>query len=150
MELILWRHAEAEDGISDLARKLTPKGLKQARQMAAWLNPRLPDDIHIMASPAIRTQQTAAALGRNFTTLEALSPGAAPTEVLAAAGWPQGAHSVLVIGHQPTLGAVAALLLAGQDTSWSMKKGAVWWLGNRDRSGFGECVLRAALTPDLL
>ena len=41
MDLILWRHAEAIDGMPDLARKLTPKGAKQAREMAAWLRPRL-------------------------------------------------------------------------------------------------------------
>jgi phosphohistidine phosphatase len=37
MELILWRHAEAEDGIPDMARELTSKGKKQAKHMAAWL-----------------------------------------------------------------------------------------------------------------
>ena len=40
MELILWRHAEAEDGVPDSARELTDKGLKQARVMAEWLKPR--------------------------------------------------------------------------------------------------------------
>ncbi len=34
MDLLLWRHAEAEDGTPDLKRKLTPRGEKQARQMA--------------------------------------------------------------------------------------------------------------------
>ena len=37
MDLILWRHAEAEVGSDDLARRLTVRGAKQARQMAAWL-----------------------------------------------------------------------------------------------------------------
>ena len=34
MDLILWRHAEAEPGEPDLERALTPKGVKQARRMA--------------------------------------------------------------------------------------------------------------------
>jgi len=33
MDLILWRHADAEDGVPDSGRKLTAKGEKQARQM---------------------------------------------------------------------------------------------------------------------
>ena len=41
MELILWRHADAEPGDPDLARRLTSKGQKQAERMAAWLGPRL-------------------------------------------------------------------------------------------------------------
>lgn len=38
MDLILWRHAEAEDGSNDLARTLTRKGQQQTGQMAAWLH----------------------------------------------------------------------------------------------------------------
>lgn len=37
MELLLWRHAEALDGIGDLQRPLSPKGQQQASKMAAWL-----------------------------------------------------------------------------------------------------------------
>ena len=37
MDLILWRHAEAEPGAPDHGRRLTPKGEKQAARMAAWL-----------------------------------------------------------------------------------------------------------------
>ncbi len=36
MELILWRHAEAEPGEPDLGRRLSAKGEKQARRMAEW------------------------------------------------------------------------------------------------------------------
>ena len=42
MDLILWRHAEAEEGGPDLERRLTPKGRKQAKRVAAWLLQRLP------------------------------------------------------------------------------------------------------------
>ena len=37
MDLILWRHAEAEAGEPDDGRALTSKGHKQAEKMAAWL-----------------------------------------------------------------------------------------------------------------
>ena len=59
MELILWRHAEAEDGVPDAARELTEKGLDQAKRMSAWLKLRLPENTLIIASPTRRTQQTA-------------------------------------------------------------------------------------------
>src|SRR5450756_2784577 len=62
MDLILWRHAEAEDGMPDSARELTKRGRKQAVQIGAWLKERLPADCAILVSPSMRTQQTADAL----------------------------------------------------------------------------------------
>ena len=62
MDLILWRHAEAEDGSPDAKRKLTARGRKQAKQIARWLKPRLPADARIVVSPALRAVQTAEAL----------------------------------------------------------------------------------------
>ena len=63
MELILWRHADAEDGADDMARRLTPAGEEQAAAMAQWLRAHLPAQYTLLASPAVRAQQTAAALG---------------------------------------------------------------------------------------
>ena len=150
MELLLWRHAEAEDGWPDMERALTAKGHKQAEKMAAWLKSRLPTHTHILVSPAKRAQQTAAALGLDFTTLDDLSPGVSPETVLRAAGWPEDTDSVLIVGHQPTLGAVAALILAQQDTSWSVKKGALWWISSRSRGDEVETILRTVVSPELL
>jgi phosphohistidine phosphatase len=150
MDLVLWRHAEAEPGEPDLGRRLTSKGLKQAERMAAWLEPRLPETTRILVSPSARTQQTALALGRKFRTVDEIAPGASAQALLAAAGWPDGRETVLVVGHQPTLGDVAALLLAGETASWSVRKGAVWWLSNRTRDGDSTVVLKVAIGPDLV
>ena len=150
MDLILWRHAEAEPGEPDLGRRLTSKGLKQAERMAAWLEPRLPDTTRILVSPAARTQQTALALGRKFKVVDEVAPGASAAAVLAAAGWPDGRETVLVVGHQPTLGEVAATLLTGDAAGWSLRKGAVWWLSNRNRDGDSAVVLKLAIGPDLV
>jgi phosphohistidine phosphatase len=150
MDLILWRHAEAEDGIPDMERRLTAKGEKQADRMAAFLRPRLPHDTHILVSPARRTQQTAQALTKNFDTETAIAPGASPQAILEATGWLEGGGCVLIVGHQPSLGEVAALLMTGAPVYWSIKKGAVWWLGRREREGAQETVLRLAIAPDLL
>lgn len=150
MELILWRHAEAEDGINDLARELTLKGQKQAAKMAAWLNERLPNDCKVLVSPAVRAKQTASALGKPFEIVPAISPGASREDVIEAAGWPGDDDGcVLVTGHQPTLGDVAAWLL-GSDGSLSIRKAGVWWFSGRNRMADNEVVLRAVMTPDLL
>ena len=94
MDLILWRHAEAEDARdgNDLGRALTARGRDQAERMAAWLAPRLPAATRILASPALRCQQTLEALGRAATTIEAIGPGASPEALLAAAGSPHAAR----------------------------------------------------------
>jgi phosphohistidine phosphatase len=150
MELILWRHAEAEDGMPDSARELTGKGLKQARAMAEWLKPRLPESTRIIASPTRRTQQTASALGNDFETVKEIGAGASAKAILAAAGWPAAKGAVVLVGHQPTLGEVAALLLTGELAGWNIKKGAVWWFSRKEKAGVEETVLRAVISPDML
>jgi phosphohistidine phosphatase len=150
MDLILWRHAEAEPGEPDLGRRLTAKGLKQAQRVAEWLDGRLPDTTRVLSSPADRAQQTALALKRKFRTADELAPGATASAVLAAAGWPDARESVLVIGHQPTLGEVASFLLAGDELPWSIRKGAVWWLSNRVRDGVSTVVLKVVIGPDFV
>lgn len=150
MDLILWRHAEAEDSGPDRERSLTPKGMKQAKRMAQWLAPRLPEKTIVLASPAKRAQQTAQALTAKFAQIEEIGPGAAVAAVLAAAGWPDAEGAVVVVGHQPTLGQVAAYLLAGREEEWGIKKGGLWWLGTRGRSPGQQVMLRAVISPDLL
>ena len=154
MNLILWRHAEAEDiAASDLARQLTTRGRKQAQNVARWLRARLPDDALILASPATRTIQTAEALTDQYRVVRELAPNASVDNVLAAAGWPEGiASTVVVIGHQPTLGEVAARLLSNEEDrrSWALKKAGVFWIKSRERNGDAEAVLLAAITPDLV
>lgn len=153
MDLILWRHAEAHaarDGQADLDRPLTAKGERQAQRMADWLNQRLAHSTRILVSPALRTQQTVRALERHFKTLPALAPDGSGEALLQAARWPEANEPVLVVGHQPTLGLVAAHLLADASQAWAIKKGAVWWLRNRDREGLAQVVLQAVQSPDLL
>jgi phosphohistidine phosphatase len=147
MELILWRHADAEDGVRDEERSLTAKGRKQAQRIASWLKQRLPPDARILVSRARRAQQTAQALARKFDTHADVGPEAGPQSVLEAADWPRGTGTVLVVGHQPTLGQAAALALTGAPADWSVQKGAVWWLTTRDGD---ETRVRAVITPDVL
>jgi phosphohistidine phosphatase len=154
MDLILWRHAEAEDGVPDLGRRLTEKGRKQARRVAEWLDAHLPQSATILVSPATRARETADALAalsrRPLEVVEGLEPDGSVDGLLAAAGWPGAETTVVVVGHQPTLGSVASLLLAGSQRSWAIKKGGAWWFRSRERYGDEQTVLRAVVNPDLL
>lgn len=148
MELILWRHAHAEDGSPDHERQLTTQGRKQAARMGAWLDRVLPSGSKILCSPAARTQQTAEALGRKFKLVPAIGPMATAQEVLDAAGWPNGREQVVIVGHQPWLGHVASLLLTGVEQDWTVKKSNAWWIAQRDREDGNEIYLKAVLAPE--
>ena len=153
MDLILWRHAEAlemREVADDLDRALTPKGERQAQRMATWLNRQLPASTRVLASPARRAQQTAAALERKIKTLPALAPETTVEALLHAVRWPDAREPVLVVGHQPALGLVAAYLLAGQAQAWPVRKAAVWWLRARQREGVLQVVLHAVVSPELV
>jgi phosphohistidine phosphatase len=150
MDLILWRHAEAEDGADDLARRLTRKGQQQAHLMAAWLRVRLPREFTLLASEARRSQQTAAFLMKSYEVVPEINPNAQPQDVLKAVGWPQSDKTVVLVGHQPYLGQLAAQLMSGQPDPWSVKKGAIWWLNHRGRGHIESVRLKVMMTPGML
>ncbi|ODU57507.1 MAG: histidine phosphatase family protein [Comamonadaceae bacterium SCN 68-20] len=153
MDLILWRHAEAhegEDGLDDLERALTPRGEKQAARMAAWLDRQLPEGLRVLCSPARRTEQTAQALGRKYKLRAELLPEGTPTELLELVQWPRARGAVLVVGHQPLLGQTAAQLLGMGEGECAIRKGAVWWLRQRQRLEQSQTVLMAVMAPDFL
>lgn len=148
MDLILWRHAEAEDDhpAGDLQRALTPRGEKQAARMAGWLERQLPEDVKILCSPALRCEQTVLPLGRKYKLRDELAPGGTAQALLDAAQWPAARQAVLVVGHQPTLGEVAARLLGVDGERLAVRKASVWWLRAKD----DRAVLLAALAPELV
>jgi len=162
MNLILWRHADAEDmperasdlQAGDMSRPLTQRGRKQAKVMAEWVLARVDPQAQIRVSPAVRAVETAQALSDQFQIVRELSPGADVAAVLAAVGWPDGlggaGDTVIVVAHQPTLGRVASLLLSGTEADWAVRKGGIWWLSNRRREGEAQVVLRAVVNPDLV
>lgn len=153
MDLILWRHAEAQDpevGQDDLTRELTSRGEKQAKRMAAWLDRQLPEVTRILVSPAKRTEQTAQALARKYKIRSELVPGCTVEQLLAAAQWPDAKHTVLVIGHQPVLGQTIAQLMGLNAHECAVKRGAVWWLRNRERDAQSETVVVTVQSPEVL
>ena len=150
MDLILWRHADAAPGDPDADRPLTDKGRRQAKKMAQWLNRNLPANCRIVSSPAVRTVQTAQALERKFRQHADLGTDTTPEKLLDAIGWPDGREPVLVVGHQPTLGQVCALLLSGMTQDWVVRKGSIVWISQRDEEEMNGLYLKAALSPAML
>ncbi|MDO8700823.1 MAG: histidine phosphatase family protein [Undibacterium sp.] len=154
MDLILWRHAEAEPGgagIPDDARKLTAKGVKQANKMAYWLDCNLPESCRVLVSPTLRTRETVEALKRKCKVLHELAPDATAEAVLAAANWPNSREPVLIVGHQPYLGQIAASLIMPHQEECAIRKGNVWWITQKlkDETGL-QTYLKALMTPDLV
>jgi phosphohistidine phosphatase len=74
MDLLLWRHAEAVDGMPDSTRELTESGLRQAHKVAEWLESRRPKKLRVLVSPTTRTRQTASAFTQSFEIVPALAP----------------------------------------------------------------------------
>lgn len=157
MDLILWRHAEAEDSTvaeadsqADLERPLTSRGEKQALRMAAWLDRQLPEGARIWVSPARRCEQTALALGRKYKIRPELAPSATPLQLLELVQWPLHKYPVLIIGHQPTLGQTISQLLMLKDNECPVKKGSLWWLRSRERDSQQQTVIVTVQSPEIL
>lgn len=116
MDLYLLRHAEAGEAPRDEDRELTERGHEQARAVAAgitWLDLKLDA---VITSPLPRARQTAApvadALGMRLEESKALAPGHAPeaaTALLKGRG-----ERVLLVGHEPQMSGIAALLSGGR------------------------------------
>jgi phosphohistidine phosphatase len=117
VRLYLVRHAHAAPGEPDELRKLTPEGRRDARALGELLAAEgvVPDAI--VSSPLLRARETAEELGRatGATTSadERLCPGATTTDVLEAL---EGrGETVIVVGHQPDCGRIAAELGNGRE-----------------------------------
>jgi phosphohistidine phosphatase len=151
MELILWRHADAEDPgpAGDNARRLTKRGRKQAERMAEWLRERVGPEWRIVVSPAKRALETVKPLERDYEVRDSVGTAADVRSLLREANWPDGDRDVLIVGHQPTLGEAAAAILGSSEVI-SVRKGAMWWFTTRERDGRPESVLKVAIDPDAL
>ncbi len=155
MNLLLWRHAEAENfnARGDLARMLTTRGHAQAVEGARWIRAFAHQHewkLRVVASPAQRTLQTAQTLAPHPQIDTRLAPDADPAYYLELAAGLEHKHDALVIvGHQPTIGAVIADLLVSSLHPISVRKGGIWWFILRPQTREdAPVVLRGAWTPD--
>ncbi len=157
MDLILWRHAEAEEvrnGLADVNRSLTAKGERQARRMACWLDQHLPNSTRILVSPARRAEQTALSLGRKYKLREELAPDVDVGDVMEMLKindkkTANGKGHTLVVGHQPYLGQIVARVLGMPTEACAIRKASAWWLRLRVRDGQLQALLVAAQAPDV-
>ena len=150
MDLILWRHAEAKEAdgpVADGDRELSPRGLRHAQQAAEWLRTQRLPKLSVLSSPAKRALQTAEALGLPVKVKQQLGIGAGVADLLGAAGWPDHPDAIILVGHQPALGRLASLLLAGREADWTIKKAGIWWFSNRVRHNETQTILRAVHNP---
>ncbi|HEX8789141.1 MAG TPA: histidine phosphatase family protein [Telluria sp.] len=150
MDLILWRHADAEDGEPDMARKLSSKGQRQAKRMARWLHNHLPRDVRILCSPAERARQTADTLHLKYHVVDELAPACGVDQLLKASAWPQGDEVVVLVGHNPAISQLASKILSSKAFPMYMRKGSILWFTSRTREDEPDVVLKAAMVPSML
>jgi phosphohistidine phosphatase len=117
VRLYLVRHAEAERGEPDALRRLSPSGRAQARELGQRLAAEGVRPAIVLTSPLVRARETgeeiARATGAPCEGDERLAPGATAEDVLAAT---RGrGETVVVVGHQPDCGRIAARLTGGPE-----------------------------------
>ena len=118
--------------------------------MGQWLDRQLPDVTRILVSPARRAEQTAFALGRKYKIRTELAPDGTVPQLLELVQWPDDKATVLVIGHQPTLGQTISHLLGLSANACAVKRGAVWWLRSRERESQLQTVVVTVQSPEVL
>jgi phosphohistidine phosphatase len=142
MIILLFRHGHAIDetpGLGDAGRALSGKGRKTTRKVARWLARRgklRPTDI--WTSPLVRAVQTAEiaaeALGlEDEVSVSAdLSPGSSADDLMRKLAEHRGTGPLMLVGHEPDLSVVAALLLGERSYSGLKKSGllAIEWEGH--------------------
>ena len=136
LDLVLVRHAEAEDHSSDgtdTSRRLTARGQEQAATVARALGAFvLQEGLEIWFSPKLRTQQTAEAL-----QCELHAPIFQPQPALATGDFSRLAFAwqdripghLILVGHQPFLGDWCADLCG---LHLPMSKASVTFLRTKD------------------
>ncbi|WP_447893562.1 phosphohistidine phosphatase SixA [Vreelandella sp. GE22] len=115
--LLIMRHGEAGPGRVDCERRLTQNGEAEAARMARFLETRKLGPVVLYASPFVRAQQTARAvgdaLGVSVTTLEGITPDDSPAKVN---DWllarPEG-ETLMLVSHMPLVGALCGRLVEG-------------------------------------
>jgi phosphohistidine phosphatase len=117
VKLVLVRHAEAAPGTPDELRTLTPEGHEQARRLGEQLRADGIEPDAVLSSPLLRARETAIDLGFGPPeALNELAPGATAEGVRAAVAGRGG--TVVVVGHQPDCGRIAAALSSGEEPSF--------------------------------
>ncbi len=156
MEIWLLRHASAEDRADsgkDADRTLTEDGHKRAREVARGIAELEPGIQVVLTSPYARARQTADPVVRalhlqeKLRETQALEPSSDPEEILDEVR-AEKVEAILLVGHEPHLGALLGRLVAGRPgLEIPMRKAAAARLS---WSGSGAATLRALLPSKIL
>ena len=120
VRLYLVRHAEAAAGEPDELRRLTPEGRRNARALGERLAADGVRPDAVLSSPLLRARETAEEVARLSGVApdadDRLAPGATTADVRAAV---EGrGEAVVVVGHQPDCGKIAAELGDGREPAF--------------------------------
>jgi len=157
MKLVILRHAIAAPrgapGVSDEARRLTPRGRRRFRKAARGLARILPRPDLLLSSPLPRAAETAEiaakAWGRLRPTLEPLLAGGEPEALLKVLTAHDKDAVVVLVGHEPHVSALLGYLMGGVGQAVSFKKGGAA-LVDMSEAAPGNARLIWFLPPRLL
>lgn len=163
MDLLVVRHAIAEErdafartGKDDAMRPLTPEGRRKFERVARGLR-KVVDSIDLLAtSPLIRATETGELLEAAFRLESServveLSPERDPASLLPWLRRHRREDVVAVVGHEPHLSRLIALLLVGQSLGFlELKKGGAALLELGAAPAPGHAKLQWLLTPGQL
>lgn len=142
-EIILLRHAHADAataGQDDLARALSLRGEAEADAAGAWLKQHGVVPACVLTSPAARAHATCervlAVLGYADVRSDARIYDATPATLIRVLDEHTDAGSVLLVGHNPGLEDLVALMTEGDsDSGRGMPPGGVAWLSLPEGGG---------------
>ncbi len=159
LELYLIRHGVAEergeDWPDDSKRPLTSEGISRLQKAARWLNAIGVTFDQIVSSPLVRARQTADVFSQDLkskppiATSDALAPAGAPPAVIQEITKHVRKARVALVGHEPNLGELAALLI-GARRPLEFKKGGICRIDFDMLPPKGGGMLRWFLTPKML
>jgi phosphohistidine phosphatase len=161
MDCVLLRHGIAVERDEwegpDADRPLTERGAKRVAQVVAGLNRLDVQPTHVLSSPLIRAIETAKIAHRALRVrsavqiVDALLPDAPPDRLLSLLHGLPPDSCVLCVGHEPHLGMVASVMLAGRSsTAFSFKKAGACLIELPIQAKPGHGVLRWWLPPSQL
>ena len=135
MRLYLVRHGVAVDHLGgaitrDSERPLTEEGISEMRVVATALTKMNVKPDLILASPLVRTKQTAQiiadAFGMQITLCDALAPAGSANLIFKTVAKHESANQVFLVGHEPDMGMLLnKLLWAGPECELPFKKGTI-------------------------
>src|SRR3984957_8011118 len=155
VNLYLMRHCEPTPGVPmDGSRSLTPAGVKQAEQMAAWLVAEIGRVDYVVTSPFARASETAEVMGKALGAPVIASTSALQPDGKSEAAWNEikrlavDSTDVLIVGHHPSLSALM-LWLMGLDSAGDEIRSPHGSIAELVGAGRGRMVLRWLGSPAL-